>query len=220
MRTVKIAPSILAADFSRLGEEAAAAEKSGADLLHLDVMDGHFVRNITIGPAVVEAIRGCVKIPLDVHLMISEPDRFIGAFAEAGADIITVHAETVPHLHRTIEGIKSREKAAGVSINPSSPLGLIESALGEVDLALLMTVNPGLGGQGFISSVLPKVADLREIVDRDGLDLQIEVDGGINAETAGKVFNAGADILVAGTAVFRSPDMAAAINALRNAASG
>lgn len=212
---IQIAPSLLAADFGRLGEEALAAEAAGADMLHVDVMDGHFVPNITVGPGVVAAIRKCVRIPLDVHLMISEPDRFIGPFADAGADILTVHAEVLPHLHRTLQVIRARRIKAGVSLNPATPLKNIEAVLEETDLALLMTVNPGFGGQQFIRAVLPKIRELRGVVDSRGYALDIEVDGGINPRTAREAIEAGANVIVAGTAVFGAADLAGAIESLR-----
>ncbi len=212
---IQIAPSLLAADFGRLGEEALAAEAAGADMLHVDVMDGHFVPNITVGPGVVAAIRKRVRIPLDVHLMISDPDSFIGPFADAGADILTVHAEVLPHLHRTLQVIRNRRIRAGVSINPATPLKNIEAVLEETDLALLMTVNPGFGGQQFIRAVLPKIRELRDFVDRRGFRLDIEVDGGINPGTAREAVEAGANVIVAGTAVFGAADLAEAIQSLR-----
>ncbi|MCX6339399.1 MAG: ribulose-phosphate 3-epimerase [Candidatus Aureabacteria bacterium] len=221
MRTapgIKIAPSLLAADFGRLGDEAQAAESSGADMLHLDVMDGHFVPNITIGPGTVAAIRKRVRIPLDVHLMISEPDKYIDAFVEAGADILTVHAEVLPRLHHTLQVIRSRGIKAGVSINPATPLRDIEAVLDEADLVLLMTVNPGFGGQKFIRSVLPKIADLRKIADTRGYAFDIEVDGGITLHSAREAAEAGATIIVAGTAIFGASDIAHAIKVLREAA--
>ncbi len=212
---IQIAPSLLAADFGRLGEDALAAEAAGADMLHVDVMDGHFVPNITVGPGVVAAIRKRVKIPLDVHLMISDPDSFIGPFADAGADILTVHAEVLPHLHRTLQVIRNRRIRAGVSINPATPLKNIEAVLEETDLALLMTVNPGFGGQQFIRAVLSKIRELRDLVGRRGFRLDIEVDGGINPLTAREAVEAGANVIVAGTAVFGAADLAAAIQSLR-----
>lgn len=212
---IRIAPSLLAADFCRLGEEARAVEAAGADMLHIDVMDGHFVPNITVGPGVVAALRKLVRIPLDVHLMISEPDRFIGPFADAGADILTVHAEVLPHLHRTLQVIRGRRIKAGVSLNPATPLKNIEAVLEEADLALLMTVNPGFGGQQFIRAVLPKIRELRALVDSRGYRLDIEVDGGINPRTAMEAVEAGANVIVAGTAVFGAADLAGAIQSLR-----
>lgn len=214
---IQIAPSLLAADFGKLGEDALAAEAAGADMLHIDVMDGHFVPNITIGPGMVAAIKKRVSIPLDVHLMIQDPDKYITAFADAGADILTVHAEVLPHLHRTLQVIRSGNLKAGVSLNPASPLKNIEQVLGEVDLVLLMTVNPGFGGQKFIRGVLPKISELRKIVTEKGYSLDIEVDGGITTATAGEAVAAGANVLVAGTAVFGSKDISFAIQALRGA---
>ncbi len=214
---IQIAPSLLAADFGRLGEEAQRAEAAGADMLHIDVMDGHFVPNITIGPAAVAAIKNRVSIPMDVHLMISEPDRFIDAFVDAGSDILTVHAEVLPHLLRTLQLIKSKGVKPGVSLNPATGLKTIEAVLNEVTLVLLMTVNPGFGGQKFIRSVLPKISELREKVNKNDYKLDIEVDGGINSETAKEAVTAGANVLVAGTAVFGEKDIAGAIKELRGA---
>jgi ribulose-phosphate 3-epimerase len=212
---IQIAPSLLAADFGRLGEEAQKAEAAGADMLHIDVMDGHFVPNITIGPAAVAAVKKQVTIPMDVHLMISDPDRFIDAFVNAGADILTVHAEVLSHLHRTLQVIQSKGVRPGVSINPATSLKDIEAVLSEVSLVLLMTVNPGFGGQKFIRSVLPKISELRKTVDKKGYELDIEVDGGIQPGIAKEVIEAGANVLVAGTAVFGADDMARAIRELR-----
>jgi ribulose-phosphate 3-epimerase len=217
-RKIKIAPSLLAADFGRLGEEARAAESAGADMLHADVMDGHFVPNITIGPGVVAAIRRRVAIPLDVHLMISEPDKYIAPFADAGADILTVHAEVLPNLRQTLQAIRARGVKAGVSINPPTPLKEIESVLGEVDLVLIMTVNPGFGGQKFIPSVLSKIADLRTIADAKGYGFDIEVDGGITLQSVPEVVRAGANVIVAGTAIFGAGNVAQAVQTLREAA--
>jgi len=201
-KTIQIAPSLLAADFARLGEEVAAAEAGGADLLHLDIMDGHFVPNITIGPLVVGAVRRTTKLPLDVHLMIEKPERYIPRFAEVGADILTVHVEACPHLHRTVQQIKGLGVKAGVSLNPATPLSSLEEILEYVDLVLIMTVNPGFGGQEFIASMLTKVRRLRKMLDERGLNCELEVDGGINVETAPKVVAAGATVLVAGEAIF------------------
>jgi ribulose-phosphate 3-epimerase len=192
----KLAPSILSADFARLGEEVAAATAAGADYIHVDVMDGHFVPNITIGPLVVEAVRRSTHLPLDVHLMISEPDLYLEDFVKAGADILGVHAEVLPHLHRTIQRIKELGAKASVTLNPATPLVAVEHILDQVDQVLLMTVNPGFGGQAFIEAVIPK----------KGLAVELEVDGGINAETIGEVARAGADVFVAGSAVFSTPD--------------
>lgn len=217
MRPVRIAPSILSADFSRLGEEVKAVAEAGADFIHVDVMDGHFVPNLTMGPMVVEAIRRWTNLPFDVHLMISPVDPYIEAFARAGADIITVHPEAGPHVHRTVQLIKSLGKKAGVSLNPGTPPEAVEMLLDDVDLILVMSVNPGFGGQSFIPSQLRKIKALRARIDATGRDIALEVDGGINAQTAPQVIAAGADILVAGSATFRGgPDAYAAnIAALR-----
>ena len=202
-----IAPSILASDFSRLGEEARAIEAAGADWLHVDVMDGHFVPNITIGPQVVQALRPHVTIPIDVHLMISPADPYLEAFREAGADRISVHPEAGPHLDRSIRAIRELGAKAGVVLNPSTPLEAIEWVLGDVDLVLVMTVNPGFGGQAFIDGQLGKIERLRELIDGSGRDIVLEVDGGVTADTAPLCLKAGADALVAGTAVFKGgPD--------------
>lgn len=198
----KIAPSVLSADFSRLAEEVAAVSAAGADYIHVDVMDGHFVPNITIGPLVVEAIRRSTRLPLDVHLMISNPDRYLEEFVAAGADILGVHVEVLPHLHRTLQRIKELGARASVTLNPSTPLVAVEHVLDQVDQVLVMTVNPGFGGQEFIASMIPKIRALRELVDRNGLEVDVEVDGGINAETIGLAARAGADVLVAGSAIF------------------
>jgi ribulose-phosphate 3-epimerase len=200
---IRIAPSILAADFARLGEEVRAIEAAGADYVHIDVMDGHFVPNITIGPSVVKALRPHSRLPFDVHLMISPVDPFVGEFAEAGADIITVHPEAGPHLHRTLQLIKSFGKRAGISLNPATPVEAIEYVLGDVDLVLVMSVNPGFGGQSFITSQLGKISSLRARIDAQGRPIDLEVDGGINVETARQARDAGADVLVAGTATFK-----------------
>jgi len=213
---VKVAPSILSADFARLGAEIQDVERGGADWIHVDVMDGMFVPNITIGPLVVDAIRPVTKLPLDVHLMIEEPDRYIPQFAKSGADYITVHQEACRHLHRTIHLIKEQGVKAGVVLNPATPLVTIESMLDELDLVLLMTVNPGFGGQKFIASVLQKVKALRSMLDERGLShVDIEIDGGVNPETARLCEAAGATVLVAGNAVFNQPDRAQAIAAIR-----
>ncbi|AIF66332.1 ribulose-phosphate 3-epimerase [Terribacillus saccharophilus] len=214
----KIAPSILSADFANLANEIRDVEKGGADYIHVDVMDGHFVPNITIGPLIVEAIRPVTKLPLDVHLMIENPDQYIDAFIKAGADIITVHQEACVHLHRTIMMIKEQGVKAGVVLNPATPVSLIEEILPELDMVLLMTVNPGFGGQRFIPSVLKKVEELSSLREALELDFEIEIDGGVNIETAGLCTNAGADVLVAGSAVYNQEDRAAAIAAIREAA--
>jgi ribulose-phosphate 3-epimerase len=212
---IRIAPSILAADFAKLGDEVRAAARAGADYIHVDVMDGHFVPNLTIGPGVVKALRGYADIPFDVHLMIAPVDPFIPAFADAGADIITVHPEAGPHLHRTVQLIKSLGKKAGVSLNPATPVEAVTHLLGEIDLVLAMTVNPGFGGQKYISSVSDKIAALRAMIDETGRPIDLEVDGGVNSETAREAVAAGADVLVAGTAVFQGGPEAYAQNIAR-----
>jgi ribulose-phosphate 3-epimerase len=212
---VKIAPSILSADFSKLGEEISDVEKGGAELIHVDVMDGHFVPNITIGPLVVESIRPITKLPLDVHLMIENPDQYIESFAKAGADYITVHVEACRHLHRTIQLIKSFGVKAGVVLNPATPVQLIEPILEELDIVLLMSVNPGFGGQKFIPSVLNKIKQVRDLAKQKGVQLEIEVDGGVNEQTARLCIEAGATILVAGSAVYNQEDRGKAISILK-----
>lgn len=211
-----IAPSILSADFSRLGEEVRAVQAAGCDYIHVDVMDGAFVPNITIGQPVVAALRRVATVPLDVHLMIEDPDRYITAFAEAGADVITVHAEACRHLHRTLQSIRRTKKLAGVSINPATPLSQIEWILSEVDWVLVMSVNPGFSGQQFIASSVEKVRQLKRLAPPT---VKIEVDGGINAQNAKLLVDAGADILVAGAAIFGHADYVSAIAALRAAPS-
>ncbi|RMH67662.1 MAG: ribulose-phosphate 3-epimerase [Cyanobacteria bacterium J003] len=217
-KPVVIAPSILSADFSRLGEEIQAVDRAGADWIHVDVMDGRFVPNITIGPLIVEAIRPLAQKPLDVHLMIVEPEKYVADFAKAGADIISVHAEhnASPHLHRTLCQIRELGKQAGVVLNPSSPLELIEYVLEVCDLVLIMSVNPGFGGQKFIPAVLPKIRRLRQLCEERGLDPWIEVDGGLKVDNTWQVLEAGANAIVAGSAVFHAPDYAAAIAGIRN----
>ncbi|WNQ13675.1 ribulose-phosphate 3-epimerase [Paenibacillus aurantius] len=216
MNKLLIAPSILSADFAKLGEEVREVQEGGADWIHVDVMDGHFVPNLTLGPVVVEAIRPHTTLPLDVHLMIEQADAYIPAFAKAGADSLTVHAEASPHLHRTLHLIKEHGVKAGVVLNPATPLTSLEYVLDEVDLILLMTVNPGFGGQSFIPGVLPKIRELRRTLNEKGLShVRIEVDGGINGETAPLVAEAGADVLVAGSAVFGVSERREAIAHLR-----
>ncbi|RFB19106.1 ribulose-phosphate 3-epimerase [Bacillus sp. HNG] len=213
---IKIAPSILSADFAKLGEEIRDVENGGADYIHVDVMDGHFVPNITIGPLIVEAIRPITKLPLDVHLMIENPDQYIPAFAKAGADFLTVHVEACPHLHRTIQLIKSHGVKAGVVLNPATPVDSIKHVIEDIDLVLLMTVNPGFGGQKFIHSVLPKIEEVAQMVKQKNLNVEIEVDGGVNQETARLCVNAGANVLVAGSAIYNEEDRKAAIEKIRS----
>lgn len=214
-RPLRIAPSILASDFGRLADEVRAAEAAGADYIHIDVMDGRFVPNITVGPVVVAALRKVTRLPLDVHLMIVEPDHFVPEFAAAGADILTVHLEASLHLHRTVQLIRSLGKRAGVSLNPHTAIEGLNVILPELAMVLLMTVNPGFGGQKFIEAVVPKISALRAEIERRGLDVDIEVDGGIVAETAATTVAAGANVLVAGSAVFGRPDYRQAIADLR-----
>ena len=218
-RPVRIAPSILSADFAALGAAIAAAESGGADLIHVDVMDGHFVPNITIGPPVVKSIKRVARVPLDVHLMITDPDKYAEAFAAAGADMLSVHLEVLPHLHRTVTFIKSLGMKAGVVLNPSTPAAALEEIAGDVDFILVMSVNPGFGGQKFIPSSLHKVAAIRAILDRAGNSAApIEIDGGIDLTNIARAVDAGVEIVVAGSAIFNTPDASAATRALKNAA--
>lgn len=211
-----IAPSILSADFSRLGEEIQAAEKAGADWIHVDVMDGHFVPNLTFGPPVIGAVRSSTALPFDVHLMIERPELSLADYIAAGADRITVHAEACVHLHRTVHAIKEKGLPAGVAINPATPVAVLEPIIHDLDLVLIMTVNPGFGGQSFIPYSLVKLRQVREMIQERGLqDVHLQVDGGVNRQTAGAIIEAGADVLVAGNAVFGEADRAAAIAALR-----
>lgn len=212
---IKIAPSILSADFAKLGEEIKDVERGGADYIHVDVMDGHFVPNITIGPLIVEAIRPITKLPLDVHLMIENPDQYIEAFANAGADYITVHVEACKHLHRTVSLIKSMDVKAGVVLNPATPVSMIQHIIKDIDMVLLMSVNPGFGGQSFIPEVLPKIREVKAMAEQFNPTLEIEIDGGVNEETAKLCIEAGANVLVAGSAVYNKADRKQAIEAIR-----
>ncbi len=218
MRTPRIAPSILSADFSRLGEELRQVGQAGADWIHVDVMDGEFVPNITIGPLVVAAVRRATDLPLDVHLMIERPERFVTDFAKAGASTICVHVEACPHLHRTLGQIREAGARAAVALNPSTPASAIEAVLADLDQVLVMTVNPGFGGQKFIESMLPKIEILRGWIEERELDVTLEVDGGVGEETIGRAARAGADVFVAGTAIFGAPAYEPAIAALRRLA--
>jgi len=213
-----LAPSILSADFAKLGDAIAAAERGGADLIHVDVMDGHFVPNITIGPPVVKSIKRVATVPLDVHLMITDPDRYIEAFAEAGAAMMSVHVEVLPHLHRTVHAIQKLGVKAGVVINPSTPVVALEEIAGDVDFVLVMSVNPGFGGQTFIPRSEGKVRDVRALLDRLGNQAPVEIDGGVDLKTVARVVGAGARILVAGAAVFHTPDPERATRELKAAA--
>jgi ribulose-phosphate 3-epimerase len=215
---VRIAPSLLSADFGRLAEEVRAVEAAGADLVHLDVMDGRFVPNITVGPLVVEAVRKATKLPIDVHLMIVEPERYVEAFAKAGADLVSVHAEVSPHLHRTLQAIRAAGARPAVALNPSTPLSAVEWVLADCEMVLVMTVNPGFGGQRYIEACTDKVRELRRLADARHPGLEIEVDGGVKPDTAAIVAGAGANVLVAGTAVFGQPDYGQAIAEIRAAA--
>ena len=218
-RSLVVSPSILSADFARLGEEVKAVDEAGADWIHVDVMDGRFVPNITIGPLIVEALRPVTKKPLDVHLMIVEPEKYVGDFAKAGADIISVQVEACPHLHRNLAQIKDLGKMAGAVLNPSTSLDSLEYCLELCDLILIMSVNPGFGGQSFIENQVEKIRDLRKMCDERGLDPWIEVDGGIKANNAWKVIEAGANAIVSGSGVFNQPNYAAAIQGIRNSSS-
>lgn len=214
---MRIAPSILSADFAALGAAIAAVERGGADLIHVDVMDGHFVPNITIGPPVVRSIKRVARVPLDVHLMISDPDRYIEAFAQAGAAMMSVHVEVLPHLHRTVHAVQSLGVKAGVVLNPATPVATLEDIAADVDYVLIMSVNPGFGGQEFISSSLDKVRRLRKMLDERGLKARIEIDGGIDQDNVAEVAGAGAEIIVSGSAIFGAPDPAVALRELREA---
>jgi ribulose-phosphate 3-epimerase len=216
MQEFMMAPSILSADFSRLGEEIRAVQRAGADIIHVDVMDGHFVPNITIGPPVVASVRKITDLPLDVHLMIADADSYIDDFAAAGADWITVHVEACPHLHRTVSRIKELGKKAGAVLNPATPLCSLDEILGDVDLVMLMSVNPGFGGQSFIRSAISKIKSLRKMIEERSLEVGIEVDGGVSPATIGDVAGAGANIFVAGSAVFGQQDYAKAIREMKS----
>lgn len=217
---IKISPSILASDFSKLGEEIARVEKAGADMIHLDVMDGHFVPNLTIGPPVIKSLRSVTSLPFDVHLMIDNPERYIEAFIDAGADILSVHVEKNPHLHRTIEMIKNQGCKASVVLNPATPLNTLEMVLDEVDMILLMTVDPGFGGQHYIEGMTEKVRELKFMAVQRGLGFDIEVDGGIDLENIHEVTEAGANVIVAGSSIFNAPDIMEMIRSLRQKAYG
>ncbi len=219
-QSVKIAPSILAADFGRLADEVAAVEAAGADWIHIDVMDGHFVPNITVGPLIVKAIRRATKLPLDVHLMITNPDDYLSEFCDAGADTLTVHRETCPHLQRTIQSIKDLGAKAGVSLNPATDLGSLEEILSDLDLLLIMSVNPGFGGQSFIPSVMAKIKKARGLIDDKSLQIELEVDGGVSPDNTAAVVHAGATILVAGSAIFKAPQYDVVIRQMRQAGTG
>lgn len=214
---IKIAPSILAADFSNLASEVKKVDAAGADLLHIDVMDGHFVPNITLGPSIISSLRDKTRLPFDVHLMISEPDKYIDDFVKAGADMISVHAEACNHLHRTIYNVKEKGIKVAVALNPATSLNTLDYILSDIDMVLLMTVNPGFGGQSFIKTMLDKIKALKDMINDKKLIMDIEVDGGITRENAAQVVEAGANVLVAGSAVYRSKDIKEAIEALRGA---
>ena len=216
--SIRLAPSILSADFAWLAREVAAAEDGGADLLHVDVMDGHFVPNLTLGPPVIRAVKRVARVPLDVHLMIANPDPYLRAYVEAGASMLSVHAEVLPHLHRTVAAIKELGAKAGVVLNPSTPVSVLENVAADVDFVLVMSVNPGFGGQRFIPRALDKIRAVRAMLDAAGTGAFVEVDGGVDLTTIGPVVEAGATVLVAGHAVFGQPDAAAAVRSLRAAA--
>ncbi|MEZ5418751.1 MAG: ribulose-phosphate 3-epimerase [Vicinamibacterales bacterium] len=216
--SIRIAPSILSADFAHLARDVGAAEAGGADLIHVDVMDGHFVPNLTIGPPVIRAVRRIAQVPLDVHLMVQNPDPYLGTYVEAGAAMVSVHVEVLPHLHRTIAAIKALGAAAGVVLNPSTPVSAIEEVAGDVDFVLVMSVNPGFGGQSFIPRALDKVRAVRSLLDRAGTGAFVEIDGGVDLDNIAQVVAAGASVVVAGQAVFGHADAAAAVRALRAAA--
>ena len=218
MLPIRIAPSLLSADFGRLAEEVRAVEVAGADVIHVDVMDGRFVPNITVGPLVVQAVRRVTRLPIDAHLMIVEPERYVEAFAKAGADLVSVHAEASPHLHRTLQAIRAAGAKPAVALNPSTGLEAVEYVLGDCAMVLLMTVNPGFGGQSYVEAVTEKVRRLRALADARGQALDIEVDGGVKPDTAARAAAAGANVLVAGTAIFGQRDYGAAIRALRESA--
>lgn len=220
MRSLMIAPSILSADFSRLGDEVRAVEAAGADVIHVDVMDGHFVPNITIGPLVVKAVRAVTSLPVDVHLMITDPDRYLQDFIDAGADWVTVHVEACIHLHRTLTYIRSKGKKAGAVLNPATPLATLEYVLEELDLVMLMSVNPGFGGQSFIESTLAKTARLRQMLDAVNPSAGIEIDGGVSPATIGRIASAGANIFVAGSAIYGQNDYQSVIRAMKEQAMG
>ena len=217
---IKIAPSILASDFSKLGEEIAKVEQAGADMIHIDVMDGHFVPNISIGPPVVKCLRKITKLPFDVHLMIDNADLFIDSFIEAGADILSVHIEGNPHIHRTIQHIKQKGVKASIALNPSTPLNSLEWLLDDLDMVLIMTVNPGFGGQSFIEEMTGKVREFKRMVQQKGKKIDIEVDGGIDTENVYRITEAGANVLVAGSTVYKAPDTAQIVRSLREKAYG
>ena len=217
---IKIAPSILASDFSKLGEEIAKVEQAGADMIHIDVMDGHFVPNISIGPPVVKCLRKITKLPFDVHLMIDNADLFIDSFIEAGADILSVHIEGNPHIHRTIQHIKQKGVKASIALNPSTPLNSLEWLLDDLDMVLIMTVNPGFGGQSFIEEMTGKVREFKRMIQQKGKKIDIEVDGGIDTENVYRITEAGANVLVAGSTVYKAPDTAQIVRSLREKAYG